>query len=132
MVADPADASNGGAIGPRPAPAYFQTKWPSSRPAKKAMGSASKTSSDQARTVAGWRITSLTAWSWRPGGKSEGVSILIAGRTAPIAGSTGGSTERGSAGTTGGSTAGTTGGRTAGTTGGSTTGGGVCAKYAST
>ena len=44
------------------------------------------TRSDQARTVAGWRITSLTAWRWRPGGKSVGVSILIAGRTAPMAG----------------------------------------------
>ena len=65
------------------------------------MGSASKTRSDQARTVAGWRITSLTAWRWRPGGKSVVVSMLIAGRTAPIAGSTGGSTERGSAATTG-------------------------------
>ena len=57
----PHERLQGWAIGPGPACSYFQTKWPIRRPARKAMGSASKTRSDQARTVAGWRITSLTA-----------------------------------------------------------------------
>ena len=43
-------------------------------------GKAIRTSSDQARTVAGWRTTSLTGRISRPGGRIVGGSIVIAGR----------------------------------------------------